>query len=288
MLRIFVCSPYRGDVAGNVAKAMAYCRMVIAMGHLPYAPHLFLTRFLDDANPIDREQGLRLAKCELALCHELWAFGPATEGMQGEIDFARRMGILVRFHDAADGDVPAFGEVARMGLELEAARRELQRERDMAIISVRDPFGAMLMHMRLEAKKSLTEAGALIGEPGSLIQAWEVGAARPTFDQLEELVTSYDRPAYQLAAIWALFNLPETDFDAITAADARLNAEAAVLLERAELAAQAYARADHRVGDLVTQAEQSLNGLAAAVERFEVSTAALLGAVAPAVKEVAA
>lgn len=97
--RIFVCSPLRGDYDGNVMRARHYCRCVLSVGHIPFAPHLLFPQFLDDTNPQEREIGINLALHELTRCDELWAFVPAsgpTDGMQGEIDFAKKRGITVR------------------------------------------------------------------------------------------------------------------------------------------------------------------------------------------------
>ena len=36
--KIFICSPFRGDVEGNSAKAAGYCRRAYEEGNLPIAP----------------------------------------------------------------------------------------------------------------------------------------------------------------------------------------------------------------------------------------------------------
>ena len=38
--KVFICSPFRGDMEGNARKAAAYSRMACEEGHLPIAPHL--------------------------------------------------------------------------------------------------------------------------------------------------------------------------------------------------------------------------------------------------------
>ena len=36
--KVFICSPFRGDMEGNARKAAAYCRMACEQGFLPVAP----------------------------------------------------------------------------------------------------------------------------------------------------------------------------------------------------------------------------------------------------------
>jgi hypothetical protein len=60
-------------------------------------PHLYFTRFLDDANPDERAQGMMLGLSWLETCNEVWVFGAnISTGMQGEIDRANALGIPVR------------------------------------------------------------------------------------------------------------------------------------------------------------------------------------------------
>lgn len=87
---VFVCSPYRGDIALNVAKAKQYCREVIAEGDVPFAPHLFFPQMLDSD-----DQGIALGLAILARCDELRQCGDPTPGMAIEIAFAWEHGIPV-------------------------------------------------------------------------------------------------------------------------------------------------------------------------------------------------
>lgn len=91
---VFVCSPYRGNVAANVAEALAACREIVAEGNVPFAPHLFFTLFLDDSDPKQREAGLRMSLFMLALCDVVNVYRPrhlATDGMRREIREAERL-----------------------------------------------------------------------------------------------------------------------------------------------------------------------------------------------------
>ena len=103
MKKVYICSPYRGDVETNVQNARKYCRAEVELSCLPIAPHLLFTQFLDDAIPKERERGLRMGTQMLGLCDELWAFGEPSEGMRMEIEQAGRLGIPVRRLDVAGG-----------------------------------------------------------------------------------------------------------------------------------------------------------------------------------------
>lgn len=104
---IFVCSPYRGDVEQNTARAIGYCRYVIRSGGLPYAPHLFLTRVLNDDEEYERTVGLELGLEMLKLCDGIWVFGQLSKGMRAEVDTAKRLGIPIRYFDAQMKEVAA-------------------------------------------------------------------------------------------------------------------------------------------------------------------------------------
>lgn len=96
MKRIFVCSPFRGDVARNLEIAHAACRVVLDHGHAPFAPHVLYPCILDDADPEERAAGIRAGLAWLAASDELWVFGTPTSGMQQEIAEAERLGIAVK------------------------------------------------------------------------------------------------------------------------------------------------------------------------------------------------
>lgn len=85
MLKVFICSPLRGDIEGNQAKAREYARTAILEGHLPIVPHIYFTQFLDENNAKERALGIE-AGMELAKdCDEMWIYGIPTEGMKQEI-----------------------------------------------------------------------------------------------------------------------------------------------------------------------------------------------------------
>lgn len=98
MKKIYICSPYRGDIEKNVANARRYCEEVLGAGHMPIAPHLYFTQFLDDEIPHEREKGLQMGLEWLAGCDEVLVCGDTvSEGMLGEIREAYRLGIKIDY-----------------------------------------------------------------------------------------------------------------------------------------------------------------------------------------------
>lgn len=78
-------------------KARQYCKYVANRGHIPYAPHLLFTQFMDDTIPEERAAGIAMGKEMLKRCDELWVFGEViSEGMASEIDLAKELGIPIR------------------------------------------------------------------------------------------------------------------------------------------------------------------------------------------------
>lgn len=105
MKKVFISSPFRGDVEGNSAKAAGYCRMAYEAGHLPIAPHLLFPQFLDEEKLKERTDGISMGMELLLGCDEIWVFGEATEGMEQEIRFAVEHGIHIWFKERMEGGV---------------------------------------------------------------------------------------------------------------------------------------------------------------------------------------
>lgn len=99
MKRIFICSPYRGDIQANTARARALCALAIQEGHAPFAPHLFYPAILDDTVASERDAGIRCGIAWLDACNEVWATdGERSDGMRAELERAATAGkpIVVR------------------------------------------------------------------------------------------------------------------------------------------------------------------------------------------------
>lgn len=101
--KIFICSPFRGDMEGNSAKAAGHCRRAYEEGHLPIAPHLLFPQFLNEDSLKERADGIAMGLELLLGCDEMWVFGEATEGMEQEIRFAVEHGIHIWFKEDAEG-----------------------------------------------------------------------------------------------------------------------------------------------------------------------------------------
>lgn len=99
MKKIYVCSPFSGDIKNNVEKAKEYCEYVVkGCGAIPIAPHIYFTQFLDDTIPEEREFGTVAGLELLSECDELWYFGDKiSKGMAAEIIAAKEQGIEVRY-----------------------------------------------------------------------------------------------------------------------------------------------------------------------------------------------
>jgi len=97
LLRVFVCSPLRGDLEKNIALAKRLCQKVVQKGHASFAPHAFYTQFLDDNIEEERNIGIHAGMAFLKVCDELWVYDKKgiSSGMQLEIDFCNKNGIKV-------------------------------------------------------------------------------------------------------------------------------------------------------------------------------------------------
>lgn len=93
---IYVCSPFSGDIEGNLELARKYSRFVVDEGGIPLTPHLYLPQFMQEET--ERELAMFMDLALLSKCAELWAFGDViSPGMQVEIDRAQHKGMPVRF-----------------------------------------------------------------------------------------------------------------------------------------------------------------------------------------------
>jgi hypothetical protein len=98
MPKVFISSPFAGDVQRNIKNARRYCAFTVRSGYIPFAPHLFYPQFLSDGNTEQRELGLFMGMVFLDSCKEVWVFGERiSSGMQQEIDRAEKRGIPIRF-----------------------------------------------------------------------------------------------------------------------------------------------------------------------------------------------
>ena len=108
MKKVYICSPCRGDYENNIQRAKEFSRAAVERGCIPITPHIYLTQFMDDTVPAERELGLSIGRELVLMCDELWAFGLdcPTAGMAAEIELARerqrpRSGTRIRRTPAA-------------------------------------------------------------------------------------------------------------------------------------------------------------------------------------------
>jgi len=95
---VYICSPLRGNLEGNIKKAIDYCSYAESQGVVPLAPHTIFTQFLNDTIPEQREKGLKLGLELLKRCDELWVCGNViSQGMKDEVEEARQQNIPTRY-----------------------------------------------------------------------------------------------------------------------------------------------------------------------------------------------
>lgn len=94
MKTVYICSPYRGNVAENVELAKRVCRKAVMDGHSIICPHLLYPQFLSDDDETEREMGIAAALSALETADELWVVGNViSSGMAREIARATELGI---------------------------------------------------------------------------------------------------------------------------------------------------------------------------------------------------
>lgn len=94
--RIFICSPFSGDVKANTWDAINYTKYAFAQGVSPFCAHLLYPRILDESDPEQRALGIYAGIKFLELCDEVWVFvkdGKISDGMRLEIEVAKGVGM---------------------------------------------------------------------------------------------------------------------------------------------------------------------------------------------------
>lgn len=100
MMKIFICSPYQGNIEENKKKAAYYAKIVAKAGNVPVAPHIYFPTFLDEKNPNERMTGIEMGLELMDTCDMVYVFGfEITEGMRFELEHAKEMKKPVRLYD---------------------------------------------------------------------------------------------------------------------------------------------------------------------------------------------
>ena len=95
---VYICSPFSGDVEGNVKAARRYSRFAVDKGFIPIAPHLLFPQFLNDDIPAERQLGLLFGNALMSKCTEVWVFGSTiSAGMSAEIKRAKWKNYRLRY-----------------------------------------------------------------------------------------------------------------------------------------------------------------------------------------------
>jgi hypothetical protein len=98
--RVYICSPYKGNIKRNTVRTQIYCRFAYDSGFVPIAPHIYFTQFLDENSKTERAAGMKYGLELLWQCRELWVFGcNITDGMRAEIELARDLKIPIKYYD---------------------------------------------------------------------------------------------------------------------------------------------------------------------------------------------
>jgi len=100
MAKVFICSPYRGDVEKNIKLAKLAAGLVIFRGDIPIIPHLYFSQFLKEDNQPERIEGIKMGVELMKDCDELWIVGTnITAGMEFELKTAKEIKIPVKLYD---------------------------------------------------------------------------------------------------------------------------------------------------------------------------------------------
>lgn len=111
MKRIYVASPYSGDIERNTEYAKNACRFVIKQGYAFFCPHLLYPNILQENNPKERQLGLDMGLAMMESCDELWVFGKhISKGMAMEMKRAKEinMPIVYQKFEVTQTAIPTF------------------------------------------------------------------------------------------------------------------------------------------------------------------------------------
>lgn len=96
MIRVFICSPY----AGNVERNVAYARLAMAdsfskLNEAPFVPHLLYPQVLDDRIEEHRQLAIQCCIEYLDYCDLLAVYADfgISSGMEKEIAYAKKWDI---------------------------------------------------------------------------------------------------------------------------------------------------------------------------------------------------
>lgn len=108
---VYIAHPIGGDVENNIKKVIAICREVnlTEPDVIPFVPYLSDLYALDDANPIERERGMKngLSLLKKGFIDEIWLYGDRiSKGMRAEINLCLEVGIKVICKTEGTSEIP--------------------------------------------------------------------------------------------------------------------------------------------------------------------------------------
>lgn len=162
MKKVYICSPCRGDYENNIQRAKEFSRAAVERDCIPITPHIYLTQFMDDTVPAERELGLSIGRELVLMCDELWAFGLdcPTAGMAAEIELARERGIPV---------LNGFKAISELKPDEEPESGE-EDDPNIGSVTIHLPARGGSIHVHLDGATILTLADRLISDPGVHIE----------------------------------------------------------------------------------------------------------------------
>lgn len=95
---VYICSPFSGDINGNIKRAQEFCRFALEKGNIPLAPHLLFPQFMDDNNEKERDLAMFMDIILMGKCQEVWVLGDViSKGMSIEIEKATKRRQPIRY-----------------------------------------------------------------------------------------------------------------------------------------------------------------------------------------------
>lgn len=115
---VFIISPYQGkdiqEQRRNIAFAKALAYRAAEDGNLPIMPHLYFTGFLSDQGR-ERDWGIEAGHRMMRYCNKVFVAaieGEISEGMERDIEFARRMRgiepVIIRYTKNEVADIISY------------------------------------------------------------------------------------------------------------------------------------------------------------------------------------
>lgn len=103
MIRVVLESPYRGDIARNIAYARRCVKDSLSRGESPLASHLLYTQdgILDDNDPDQRRLGIEAGRAwiQVADLVAVYVDHGISPGMEAAMSRARRYGVPIELRE---------------------------------------------------------------------------------------------------------------------------------------------------------------------------------------------